>query len=357
MEAEKLPLCPCLTGVAMARGRPSRATVHARLEASIAELNERFGGLPSPDEATFVWDDIWHLEAHHSTALEGNTLVLREVEALLDRGRAVGAKPLKEYMEVQGYAAAARWVYGQAVEPAFDPNSMLITMTELRRIHELVLGPVWQIAPHPEASARETPGQLREHDIESFDDGMTPPSWPLVGARLTGWVDDVNERAELLRRRGELAVPLPEVLAEIHSSFEQIHPFLDGNGRVGRLVLNLILVRLGHPPVVVLKQQRSAYLSALQRSDSGDHGALGEILARGMLDNLHRFIVPAVAGPARLVPLVALANAEFSVAALRQAAQRGRLDALQAGDGVWRSTRSAVEKYAQSKGRHRGSGR
>lgn len=70
--------------------------MYARLDSSLLELRERLGGLPSPGEAGFVWRDIWHLEAHHSTALEGNTLVIREVEALLDKGRAVGAKPLKE---------------------------------------------------------------------------------------------------------------------------------------------------------------------------------------------------------------------------------------------------------------------
>lgn len=96
----------------MARGRPSRVTVYLRLEAAIEELHTKFGGLPTPKELETIWSDIWHLEAHHSTALEGNTLVLREVEALLDKGRAVGAKPLKEYLEVQGYGAAAKWVYG-----------------------------------------------------------------------------------------------------------------------------------------------------------------------------------------------------------------------------------------------------
>jgi len=91
-----------------ARGRPSRSTVYQRLGGALAELDERFGGLPSPREAQEIWDDIWHQEAHHSTALEGNTLVLREVETLLDHGRAVGAKPLREYNEVQGYADRGR---------------------------------------------------------------------------------------------------------------------------------------------------------------------------------------------------------------------------------------------------------
>lgn len=64
---------------------------------------------PRLAQAESIWSDIWHQEAHPSTALEGNTLVLREVQMLLDQGRAVGAKPLKEYNEVKGYADAARW--------------------------------------------------------------------------------------------------------------------------------------------------------------------------------------------------------------------------------------------------------
>ena len=301
----------------------------------------------------FIWSDIWHLEAHHSTALEGNTLVLREVEALLEQGRAVGAKPLKEYMEVQGYGQAAHWVYSQALEPEWSQTS-LVTVTEVRQIHEQAMTPVWQVAPHPEATHREGPGMFREHDLHPFSAGMAPPAWPLVPARLQDWVDRVHELEPTLVNPMAAPVPLPEQLAEIHSGFEQVHPFIDGNGRTGRLVLNLVLVRLGLPPVIVLKTQRAAYLSALQKSDDGDHGPLGEILARAMYDNLNRFIVPGVAGPARLVPLVALADESFSVAALRQAATRGRLDAVQGADGIWRTSRKAVEEYARVKGRRRG---
>jgi hypothetical protein len=65
-----------------------------------------------------------------------------------------------------------------------------------------------------------------------------------------------------------------------------------------------------------------------------------------MIDNLNRFVVPNVAGPARLVPLAALADDTFSVHALRQAAQRGRLDATQGSDDIWRSSRNAVDRYA-----------
>jgi hypothetical protein len=87
----------------------------------------------------------------------------------------------------------------------------------------------------------------------------------------------------------------------------------------------------------------------MQKADAGDAGPLGEIIARAMFDNLNRFIIPNVAGPARLVPLASLADADLSIAALRQAAQRGRLDAVQGSDGVWRSSRKAVDQYQTSK--------
>lgn len=331
----------------MPRGRPSRAVVYARLEHALTELNERLGGLPRPEESKYVWSDIWHLEAHHSTALEGNTLVLREVEALLDRGRAVGAKPLAEYMEVRGYGEAAQWVYAQAGR---TPDSGLVTAQEIREVHHRVMSPVWSVSPHPDADANEAPGNYRRHDIRPSDGGMTPPTWPLVDAEVSGWIASVPR---LITEAGQ-GLALPERLAQAHNEFERIHPFLDGNGRTGRLVLNLLLVRLGYPPVIILKQQRAAYLSAMQAADRGDLGALGELLARAMLDNLNRFILPSVAGPARLVPLPALVDAELSLVALRAAARRGRLEAHQDGQGQWLSTRAAVDAYRasrQNKGR------
>jgi Fic family protein len=337
----------------MARGRPSRATVYARLDAAIEELGTRLGGLPSPKESESIWSDIWHQEAHHSTALEGNTLVLREVEQLLEQGRAVGAKLLRDYAEVKGYADAARWVYGQALEPDGWSAGALITVNELRRIHHTAMTPVWDVAPHPDAGAEESPGNFRRHDIRPFAAGMRPPSWPDVPAMTQDWIDAVAETGELLRSRKYVPMPLPEELARLHNQFERVHPFLDGNGRTGRLSLNLMLVRLGYPPVVIDKRQRDGYLSAMQRADHGDFAPLGELLARAMLDNLNRFIVPNVAGPARLVPLAALADEQFSIPALRQAAQRGRLDATQGSDGIWRSSRRAVQTYKRTKHQRR----
>ncbi len=301
------------------------------------------GGLPSPAEAEDIWTSIWYQEAHQSTAIEGNTLVLEQVEALLAQGLAVGNKELREYMEVTGYADAAKWVYGQALDPGDWAPDAPLNMTEVRYVHELALGPVWGVAPHPNATAEERPGSFRRHDIQSFPSGMTPPSWVEVESAMSDWVSSLS--------RISTAENHIESLAAAHGEFERIHPFLDGNGRTGRLLLNLVLIRMGYPPVIIYKRDRIKYLRSLQRADEEDPGPLGELIARAITDNLYRFVVPAVAGPNRLVPLAALATKERSVVSLRAAIERGRLRAQKGPDGQWRSTRAWLNDYVASKHR------
>lgn len=325
-------------------GRPPRSAIYDRLRVQIGELRERLGGLPSPDEAQDIWRGIWFEETHHSTAIEGNTLVLRQVEQLLAEGRAVGNKELREYMEVRGYANAAEWVYTHGLRPGSWSNGEPITLTELRHIHELAMDLVWDVAPHPQATDEERPGAFRQHDIQSFPGGMQPPPWPEAPAAIDEWIKQAHALEDL-----DDETKLPEALAELHARFEQIHPFLDGNGRTGRLVLNLVLIRLKYPPAIIYKGDRTRYLKALRRADQGDYGVLGEFIARAILDNLYKFIVPAIAGPARLVPLPALADEDVSMNALRVAAIRGRLKARKAADGTWRSSRLWVDEYKQSR--------
>ncbi len=192
-------------------------------------------------------------------------------------------------MEVRGYADAADWVYSQALDLGAWSSGELLSLTELRHIHRLALTPVWGVAPHPSAGHGESPGSFREHDIQPFPGGMRPPPWPEVSTMVTDWIRAV----QALGRAGEGIEP--EELAKAHVRFEQIHPFLDGNGRTGRLVLNLVLIRLGYPPAIIFKGDRRRYLAALQSADRGDHGPLGELLARAILDNLHKFVGAALA--------------------------------------------------------------
>lgn len=329
----------------MARGRPSRQTIYDRLEEAIDDLRARLGGLPSPAEAEDIWGELWHQEAHHSTALEGNTLILNEVRKLLDEGRAVGSKDLKEYMEVVGYGSAAKWVYGQALEPGDWTTGELLTLQEVRTVHYEAMTPVWNVAPHPHATPAEAPGNWRQHEIHPFPEGMTPPPFVEVDHRLADWVREANGL------RKDSSIPFPERLARVHNEFERIHPFLDGNGRAGRLALNLLLVRLGYPPAIVFKNERATYLKAMRKADRGDYGPLGELIARAVTNNLYRFVVPALAGPMRLVPLASLVDEKAGITAksLRTAAERGRLRAQKSQNGLWLSSKKWVEEYQNSK--------
>jgi Fic family protein len=327
----------------MPGGRPSRHSVFASLDRAVDEL-KGVGGLPRPEEAEEIWEGIWYEETHHSTAIEGNTLILKQVKTLLEEGRAVGDKELVEYLEVQGYAEAAHWVYRLGVRSDDESETQrIVSIAELREIHKRVVEPAWRHAPPAHHDPREGPGSYRRHDINPFAGGMTPPPWPDVPPLVTDWLRLANQSPTT-------ASHYVLHLAELHASFERIHPFRDGNGRTGRLVLNLMLVRGGYPPAIIYKRDRLKYLRALNRADNRDAGPLAELLARAVKHGIDRFLLPGLAGPHRMIPLSALSDADLSLIALRRAADRGRLRAQRRQD-QWYSTRAWVNEYKTS--RHR----
>jgi Fic family protein len=327
-------------------GRPSRLTVYRQLDRAVAEL-ENVGGLPLPAEAEGIWEGIWVEETHNSTAIEGNTLVQRQVQLLLEEGRAVGSKKLAEYLEVQSYGEAALWVYRQAHRSDRDwSDDSILHLSEVREIHERVIATVWRHAPPERLHDQEGPGSFRRHDIQPFSSGMRPPAWPDVPQLMHNWVAAANDPP------AERSAHLMEHLAGLHAAFERIHPFRDGNGRVGRLLLNVLLVRHGYPPAIVYKRDRAKYLRALARSDKGDDGPLAELFARSVKHSIDRFLLPGLAGPHRMVPLTALADAELSHNALHTAAKRGRLRAQRQRD-QWYSTKQWVDEYKRSRYRRR----
>ena len=106
-------------------------------------------------------------------------------------------------------------------------------------------------SPHPNETPEEKPGGFRRHDIQPFPSGMVPPPWVEIPAAMVDWVDSLATIA---------ASDNPvETIAAAHASFEKVHPFLDGNGRTGRLLLNLLLIRLGYPPAVIYTRDRNRH--------------------------------------------------------------------------------------------------
>lgn len=330
------------------RGRPTRSAVLAAMDAGLADLR-RVGGLPNPAEAEAIWRGIWHEETHNSTAIEGNTLALRQVRFLLEQGRAVGDKELREYLEVQAYGEAAQWVYAHASGAGEWAADRLLSLSEVREIHRLVVEPVWRLFPPDELDAREGPGSFRHHELAAFSGGMKPPPFIAVPGLVSDWLEGVNAGPD----DGEHLI---EHLAGTHSRFESIHPFRDGNGRTGRLLMNLLLVRRGYPPAIIYNRDRGRYIDALIRADRrGDVGALAELIARSVNEGINRFLLPSLAGPNRLVPLRALASPTTSQEALRLAAERGRLRAQREGSR-WYSTRAWVDEYVATRYRRRAAG-
>src|ERR1700690_1584681 len=139
------------------RGRPSRQFILDQVDLGMG-TPPRTGGLPAPVENQQIWRDIWFEEAHNSTAIEGNTLALKQVKVLLDEQRPVGNKELGEYLEVKAYAQAAEWVYAHGRAPAeWGAGDELLTLTELRHIHRLRAAPAWRGAPPDKLRPEEGP--------------------------------------------------------------------------------------------------------------------------------------------------------------------------------------------------------
>jgi Fic family protein len=324
----------------MPRGRPSRQQVFESLDDARRDLTI-IGGIPEPTVFQDVWADIWIEETHNSTAIEGNTLRRKQVQLLLEDGVVTGAAhDLKEWMEAKAYGEAARWTYDGAFRARFEDGDM-ITATDLRRIHQLTVESVWVHFPPEGLRSDEKPGGYRTGDIESLRTGLTPPPPSLVPALVADWLKETNARPPD-------DCHIIEHLAERHAAFERIHPFPDGNGRAGRLVLTMLLVQSGYPPAIIYKGERKRYLASLQRADEGDPGSLAELLARSVREGIYRFLVPSLAGPLSVVPLAGLADDDLSRAALVGAAQRGRLKANKYG-GTWYSTRQWVDEYKESR--------
>src|ERR1019366_9371393 len=106
------------------RGRPPRHSVYQRLSEAVAELRDRMGGLPSPTEAEDISTSIWYQEAHQSTALEGNTLVIEQVKALPAQRLAVGNTALRRNVEVTVY-------FSRSVVPAGAGPNRLVPLAAL----------------------------------------------------------------------------------------------------------------------------------------------------------------------------------------------------------------------------------
>jgi len=306
-------------------GRPSVEEVLGRLDAEVGLLHDHLGGLPRAIEADQILREIWIDDVHNSTAIEGNTMTRAQVENVVER-RTVNAE-LTEALEVEGYAEAADWVYRNA--PDFEG----VPSTVVAEIHQRVVQLSWHVDP---PLTRDEPGAWRKTNVRVGRVDVTVP--PAIPADLGDWSHSTKYLGG--------AHPIVHA-AEHHAWLERIHPFVDGNGRVGRLVLNFMLIQQGYPPAVILKEARNNYLRALRTADAGNPNPLAEVIARSVSGALARFLIPKLAGEAKLVPLAALAaDGPYSAAYLRQLALKRRLRVVREGQ-LYLSSRAWLNEYIE----------
>ena len=192
---------------------------------------------------------------HHSTAIEGNTLTQSETQIVIEKGITIGGKSLIEHLEVIGHKEALDFV----LELASDDSPL--GEREIREIHSLVM----------KDQANGDSGKYRNLDVKAAGSDYVYPSHLKVTELMTDFVAWLNSPPNIH--------PV-EFAAEAHVRFVTIHPFRDGNGRVGRLLLNLLLLRSGYPIAVIQVGQRAEYISSLELIQSGSNREALDSLVR-----------------------------------------------------------------------------
>ena len=181
-----------------------------------------------------------------SNAIEGNTLSAVETTLVIEKGITIGGKPLKDHLEAVDHYGAIRYVRELARQ------ATPLTESDVRNLHRLVMqrsGP--DIAGRYADLARYVRTETGRHAFPS------PVEIPALMGDFAAWL--------------RTAPDTPETAFTAHRRLVDIHPFNDGNGRAARLLMNLVLIRGGYPPIAVRPADRLDYIRALQQAQAG-HG-------------------------------------------------------------------------------------
>ncbi|OAI17075.1 cell filamentation protein Fic [Methylomonas koyamae] len=285
--------------------------------AEIDRLKSRLDSLrPLPEHTVRTLHEQQVLEwTYHSNAIEGNTLTLKETKVVLE-GITIGGKPLREHFEVINHKEAIDYV------EAIVQNQEALSEWQIKSIHHLVLKNIDD----------RNAGQYRQENVVIAGAEHLPPDYlkvPEAMAGLMAWyrqatgLDSSNPntadsskkpspegegwvRGNLNNEESFISSPHPNLLpegegvlrmhpvecaAQLHVDFVGIHPFVDGNGRTSRLLMNFELMRRGFLPVIIPVEQRLAYYDALDTAHTrGDYSLFIELVASLEQATLERYL-------------------------------------------------------------------
>lgn len=266
---------------------------------------------------------------YNSDAIEGNSLTLKETKLVLEDGLTIKGKTLREHLETINHKDAIEFV-----EKLVRKTARIDTLA-IRQIHSLILNKI----DNKEA------GKYRNIPVGISGSKYKPPesiSVPHLMADFNKW---------LKRKKPQYNVI--EYAAIAHFKLVHIHPFVDGNGRTARLLTNLILMKYGFPPTVVLKIDRKKYYDCLEKGHKNNLKDFANFMARSVERSLAIWVeairpTKQQKPSQKYLPLGELCkDSTYSQEYLSLLARRGKIEAVKFGRN-WYSSKEAIEKYTAS---------
>lgn len=191
-------------------------------------------------------DDWFHVElTYTSNALEGNTLTRKETSLVIEKGLTVGGKSLVEHLEATNHAAALNWVKQQVARTPAQ-----LTENDILKIHTCILRGIED----------EHAGHYRSIPVRISGSAVVLPNAqkvPVLMERFIHWLHEPSDLHPVI------------FAAEAHYQLVTIHPFVDGNGRTARLLMNLLLMMRGYPLAIIHPRERLDYISSLEKAQLG----------------------------------------------------------------------------------------
>ncbi|EOA07572.1 Hypothetical protein, probable Fic family protein [Mycoplasma yeatsii 13926] len=202
--------------------------------------------------------------AYNSNAIEGNTLSLREVYFIF-KGMVIDTKPLKDHLDVIGHKQAFEYVLD-----LIENKHSLLTEEEIKKIHNLILIHDWRNA-----------GVYRNVPVVIFGSKHDVADVYMIQAKMEQLLDwYYNSNEHIIKK-----------IAKFHLDFEAIHPFIDGNGRTGRLLINFELMKNGYYPIDIKYINRNLYYQAFDDYHSkNDLSTMLNLIANYELLRINYFI-------------------------------------------------------------------
>ena len=243
-----------------------RLTKHSILD-EIEQKKERLSSLRplTTGELERLREEFMVDFTYNSNAIEGNTLTLKETAMVLE-GVTIDQKPLKDHLEAVGHRDAFLYIEDIAKQ------ELPLSESVIKNIHSLVL----MDKPEDKGVFRKIPVRIMGAYTEPVQPYMIEP-------KITELLAVNEERKE--------AMNTIERIARFHLEFEGIHPFIDGNGRTGRLIMNLDLIRCGFPPINVKFTDRKKYYDAFDSYyRDGDATVMTDLIAEYVNDQLDKYL-------------------------------------------------------------------